>query len=95
MLARSGDFGSPGFTARCQSPPTTGPAAGTTLDVRGRPSADVEGAPHAHETTLVRSRGDSGDAAYEAHMTKANGTQVTVKFDKSFQVTAVEAGMGR
>ncbi len=45
--------------------------------------------------TVDRVETDSGDAAYEAHMTKANGTQVTVKFDKSLQVTAVEAGMGR
>jgi hypothetical protein len=38
---------------------------------------------------------DSGDAAYEAHMTKSDGTQVTVKFDKSYKVTGVEDGMGK
>jgi len=27
-------------------------------------------------------------------MTKADGTHVTVKFDKNFRVTAVQAGMG-
>jgi hypothetical protein len=42
-----------------------------------------------------RVESDSGDAAYEAHVTKADGSQVTVKFDKSFKVTAVEDGMGR
>src|SRR5690349_2534305 len=30
--------------------------------------------------TIERIETDSGDAAYEAHMTKADGTQVTVKF---------------
>jgi hypothetical protein len=43
---------------------------------------------------VLRVETDSGDAAYEAHMKKADGTLVTVKFDKSFTVTAVEPGMG-
>ena len=37
---------------------------------------------------------DAGDGTYEAHMTKADGTLVTVKFDKNLAVTAVEDGMG-
>ena len=45
--------------------------------------------------TVYRIETDSGDATYEAHMTKADGTEVTVKFDKNLKVTAVEAGMGR
>ena len=40
-------------------------------------------------------RSDAGDGAYEAHMTRKNGTPVTVKMDKDFNVTAVEDGMGR
>ncbi len=44
--------------------------------------------------TVDRIESDSGDAAYEAHMTKSDGTQVTVKFDKDLKVTAVEDGMG-
>lgn len=44
--------------------------------------------------TVYRVETDAGDAAYEAHMTKANGTPVTVKMDKDFNVTAVEDGMG-
>jgi hypothetical protein len=44
---------------------------------------------------VYRVETDSGDAAYEAHMTKADGTEVTVKFDKNLNVTAVEAGMGK
>jgi uncharacterized membrane protein YkoI len=45
--------------------------------------------------TVDRVETDSGDAAYEAHMTKADGSEVTVKFDKSFAVTGVEDGMGK
>ena len=44
--------------------------------------------------TVYRVESDAGDAAYEAHMTKADGTPVTVKFDKNLKVTKVEAGMG-
>jgi hypothetical protein len=45
--------------------------------------------------TVYRVETDAGDATYEAHMTKADGTEVTVKFDKNLKVTAVEAGMGK
>jgi uncharacterized membrane protein YkoI len=45
--------------------------------------------------TVDRIETDSGDAAYEVHMTKSDGSQVTVKFDSSLARTAVESGMGR
>ena len=45
--------------------------------------------------TIIRLETDAGDAKYEAHMTKADGTPVTVKMDKDFNVTAVEDGMGK
>jgi hypothetical protein len=45
--------------------------------------------------TVYRVETDSGDAAYEAHMTKSDGTEVTVKFDKTYAVTGVESGMGK
>lgn len=45
--------------------------------------------------TVDRAETDSGDAAYEVHMTKSDGSQVTVKFDKALKVTGVEAGMGK
>ena len=44
--------------------------------------------------TVYRIESDAGDGAYEAHMSKADGTLVTVKFDKSGAVTKVESGMG-
>ena len=42
--------------------------------------------------TIVRVETDAdGNAAYEAHMTKADGTPVTVYVDKSFNVVSVGA----
>jgi hypothetical protein len=45
--------------------------------------------------TVYRVETDSGNATYEAHMTKSNGSEVTVKFDKNLKVTGIEAGMGK
>jgi hypothetical protein len=45
--------------------------------------------------TILRIETDSGDAAYEAHMKKSDGSFVTVKFNTSYAVTAVEDGMGK
>jgi hypothetical protein len=44
--------------------------------------------------TVFRVETDAGDGVYEAHMTKSDGTPVTVKLDKNFTVTEVETGMG-
>jgi hypothetical protein len=44
--------------------------------------------------TVYRVETDAGDGTYEAHMTKADGTEVTVKFDKNLAVTKVETAMG-
>jgi hypothetical protein len=44
--------------------------------------------------SVYRIETDAGDGTYEAHMQKANGSLVTVKFDKNLAVTKVEAGMG-
>lgn len=44
--------------------------------------------------TVYRVETDAGDGAYEAHMTKSDGTPVTVKLDKNMAVTQVEDGMG-
>src|SRR3954469_21995859 len=45
--------------------------------------------------TVIRVETDSGDATYEAHVKKSDGSLVTVKFDKTFAVTGVESGMGK
>jgi hypothetical protein len=44
--------------------------------------------------TVYRIETDAGDGAYEVHMTKADGSPVTVKFNKNLTVTKVESGMG-
>jgi hypothetical protein len=44
--------------------------------------------------TIIRVETDSGGATYEAHITKADGTTVTVKLDASFNVTATQPGFG-
>jgi hypothetical protein len=62
---------------------------GTTADkVKAAALAAVPGG------TIIRVETDSGGSPYEAHVTKADGTQVTVKVDASFKVTATEQGFG-
>ena len=44
--------------------------------------------------TIVRVETDAdGNAAYEAHMVKADGTPATVYVNKQFEVVSVESGM--
>ena len=45
--------------------------------------------------TVYRVETDAGDGEYEAHMTKADGSEVTVKFDKDLKVIGVATGMGK
>jgi hypothetical protein len=45
--------------------------------------------------TVHRVETDAGDGEYEAHMTKADGTEVTVKLDAAFAVVEVQDGMGQ
>jgi len=44
---------------------------------------------------VYRIENDADGAAHEAHVTKADGTEVTVKFDKNTTVTGTEDGMAR
>jgi hypothetical protein len=63
------------------------PLTGDTLaKVTAAAQAKVSGG------TIVRVETDAdGHAAYEAHMTKSDGTPVTVYVDKSFDVVSVES----
>ena len=45
--------------------------------------------------TIDRVENDAEGAVYEAHMTKADGSHVTVKLDASFNVTGIEDGPGK
>ena len=42
--------------------------------------------------TVERAENDAEGSPYEAHMTKADGSHVTVKVDSNFTVTSVENG---
>ncbi len=44
--------------------------------------------------TIQRVENDAEGSPYEAHMTKSDGTRVTVKVDAAFKVTGVENGGG-
>jgi hypothetical protein len=44
--------------------------------------------------TVIRVETDADGSAYEAHITKADGTQATAKVDADFKVTATEDGCG-
>jgi uncharacterized membrane protein YkoI len=44
--------------------------------------------------TVMRAETDAEGASYEVHMTKSDGSQVTVKLDSSFNITSTEDGMG-
>lgn len=55
-------------------------------------AAALEAVPGA---TVIRVETDSsGEAKYEAHLTKSDGTQVTVLMDENFEVTATVDGFG-
>lgn len=62
---------------------------GTTADkVKAAALAAVPG------STIIRVETDLGGSPYEAHVTKSDGTQVTVKVDAACKVTATQQGFG-
>jgi len=80
---------------RGQDPATVAHGPGETLltgttaqKVRAAALAAVPGA------TVIRVETDSAGSPYEAHLRKSDGTEVTVKVDTNFKVTATEAGFG-
>ena len=60
----------------------------TAAKVKAAALAAVPGA------TIIRVETDSAGSPYEAHITKADGTRVTLKIDASFKVTATQQGFG-
>src|SRR3954462_6346286 len=58
----------------------------TAAKVRAAALAAVPGG------TIQRVENDAEGSPYEAHMSKADGSRVTVKVDASFNVTSIEAG---
>jgi hypothetical protein len=77
-------------------PATMGHGPGETLLTGGAASKVTAAARAAVPgATTIRVETDSnGGGVYEAHMKKADGTYVTVLFDKSFKVTGTIDGFG-
>ena len=60
----------------------------TATKVRAAALAAVPGA------TVIRVETDSAGSPYEAHLRKADGSEVTVKVSSSFTATATQSGFG-
>jgi hypothetical protein len=77
------------------NPATLSHGPGETL-LTGTTAAKVKAAALAADpgATIIRVETDSAGSPYEAHITKADGTQVTVKIDTSFNVTSTQEGFG-
>lgn len=75
-----------------QSTPVRGDEKAVTADQAAKlKAAALKAVPGG---TVYRVETDGDGDAYEAHMTKADGSLVTVKFDENFAVVKVEEGMG-
>ena len=89
----SGSGAAPAITAPDPQHPWGGQRSDETL-LSGDTAAKIEAAAKAKvpNGTIVRVETDAdGNAAYEAHMTKADGTPVTVYVNKQFEVVSVES----
>jgi hypothetical protein len=83
--------GSGGAAARAGGGQRPGETLLTGTNAEKAKAAALKALPGA---TIVRLETDADGAVYEAHVTKADGSRATVKFDKDFAVTSVEEGMG-
>jgi uncharacterized membrane protein YkoI len=94
--AGNGSATTPTAPTNQQAPPGApggGPGAGETA-LTGDTKAKVEAAALAKVPgTVIRSETDRG-GVYEAHVRKSDGTEVEVKVNKDFEVTAVETHAG-
>ena len=96
----TGTVSPPGAPAAGSQPPPGALGADPVRPDESTPSDDIvatltkKAEAEVSGGTVIRVETDAGDGAYEAHMQKADGTMVTVKFDKNLDVKAVEDGMG-
>lgn len=92
---KGGASSSQGSAARPADPATLSHGPGETLLTDGTADkvkqAALDKVPGA---TVIRVETDSDGSPYEAHLQKADGSEVTVKVDKSFNATAVDDGFG-
>lgn len=87
--------GSTNLPARPQAPAGLPPQRPDETLLTGNTEAKVRAAALAKVSggTIDRVETDAdGHAAYEAHMTRSDGSRVTVYVDKSFDVVGVESG---
>jgi hypothetical protein len=86
----------PGAGGAPRDPATVNHGPGETL-LTGTTAEKVKAAALAAVPggTVIRVETDSAGSPYEAHVRKSDGTEVTVKVDASFKVTATEDGFGR
>jgi hypothetical protein len=83
------DNGTTGQQGDARGGPGAGeePLTGETADkVRAAALEEVPGG------TIIRLETDAGDAAYEAHVRKSDGTEVIVLVNEDFEVTEVQEG---
>jgi hypothetical protein len=94
--AAAGTVSSPAGEAGTPGPGGAQPVRSDEKSVPGATAATLRAAAlkAVPGATVYRIETDAGDGAYEVHMTKADGSVVTVKFDKNLTVTKVESGMG-
>jgi len=94
--ATAGTVSSSGGHAKPPGPGGAQPVRSDENSVRGATAATLRAAAlkAVPGGTVYRVETDAGDGAYEVHMKKADGSLVTVKFDKNLTVTKVESGMG-
>ena len=87
--------GGSGTTAQRPDPATLSHGPGETL-LTGETATKVKKAAldKVPGATVLRVETDSEGSPYEAHLRKSDGSEVTVKVDKQFSVTAVEDGFG-
>jgi len=81
--------------AAAQGPRAAGHGPGETL-LTGSTASKVKAAAldAVPGGTIIRVETDSEGSPYEAHVQKSDGTVVTVKVDKDFNVTGTEDGFG-
>jgi len=84
----SGGAGAPDPAKVAHGPGETLLTGTTAAKVKAAALAAVPG------STVIRVETDSAGSPYEAHLTKSDGSQVTVKIDSNFKVTATESGFG-
>jgi hypothetical protein len=91
----TGSQGSGGGTAQRPDPATLSHGPGETLLTDGTADKVKQAAlDKVSGATVLRVETDSEGSPYEAHLRKSDRSEVTVKVNKQFEVTAVENGFG-